>query len=411
MRGDLANCDLGKSFSEIRCFFKGGSSWSDGTPITKADVLATYALFAETDLNKRLQSALSKTVIEDAGESVVFRTSSANVDLLDVFTVPIMNERAAKAVRDGSWRPESGPFSGPYVFERRETEEGSQSERVVFHLNPTFSGSPYVARYVLRFFSDRNALLAAKDTLNAVYPNRSVGATSSPRFAPLTLSLPEFVGLFANASEVPLEVRSLALSIIGNAELATVKAAGRPVLNPFFTEETLVPVSETKNPEEIMSKIGFFKKAALEERAKKPVSAPTKANRYFESPTDAPTYVGGDSDDLLISGSVPENVTEVYVNDYRLQGFVAKSGKFYYRAKASFGTLKEGKNEYVLSFVENGVKTKKESLVVEYVKDSETREKRKSELRAAAEAAARPVVSTGASRYADLVPNGYYDES
>jgi hypothetical protein len=34
MQGDLANCDLGKNFSEIRCYVKDGARWSDGTPIT-----------------------------------------------------------------------------------------------------------------------------------------------------------------------------------------------------------------------------------------------------------------------------------------------------------------------------------------------------------------------------------------
>lgn len=123
MQGDLANCDLGKNFSEIRCFFKGEAKWSDGTPITKDDVLATYALFSETETNKRLQSALAKTTVEDSGDAIVFKTQNPNVDLLDVFTVPIISTKTAEAVREGTYRPESGPFSGPYVFEKRETED------------------------------------------------------------------------------------------------------------------------------------------------------------------------------------------------------------------------------------------------------------------------------------------------
>lgn len=71
----------------------------------------------------------------------------------------------------------------------------------------------------------------------------------------------------------------------------------------------------------------------------------------------------------------------VYVNDYELKNFVANSGKFYYRAKVSIGTMKEGKNSYVLSFkTADGKKTEQETLVIEYVKDAEAREIRRKEL-------------------------------
>jgi hypothetical protein len=74
-------------------------------------------------------------------------------------------------------------------------------------------------------------------------------------------------------------------------------------------------------------------------------------------------------------------VNAVYVNDYELKNFVANSGKFYYRAKISIGTMKEGKNSYVLSFkTADGKKTAQETLVIEYVKDAETREIRRKEL-------------------------------
>ena len=78
----------------------------------------------------------------------------------------------------------------------------------------------------------------------------------------------------------------------------------------------------------------------------------------------------------------------MYVNDYALKNFVAKSGKFYYRAKISIGTMKEGRNTYSLSFKDaSGKKSVKESLVIEYVKDPAARETRRAELAAADKAA------------------------
>ena len=52
MEGDLANCNLGKNFSEIKCYIKNDALWSDGTSITKEDILATYSMFQNDDMNK-----------------------------------------------------------------------------------------------------------------------------------------------------------------------------------------------------------------------------------------------------------------------------------------------------------------------------------------------------------------------
>ena len=54
MVGDLANCDISKNLAEVRCYFKSGAVWSDGSKIGPEDVLATYSLLAETDTNKKL---------------------------------------------------------------------------------------------------------------------------------------------------------------------------------------------------------------------------------------------------------------------------------------------------------------------------------------------------------------------
>ncbi|MDQ1343384.1 MAG: bac 5 protein, partial [Patescibacteria group bacterium] len=136
MQGDLANCDLGRNFSEIRCFFKQGANWSDGTPITKEDVLATYALFSETNVNKTLQSALAKTTVEDDGEAIVFKTANPNVDLLDVFTIPVVSVKMAEKIRSGSFSMESDAvYSGKFILEGRTSEAGKSGEKITVMTN------------------------------------------------------------------------------------------------------------------------------------------------------------------------------------------------------------------------------------------------------------------------------------
>lgn len=66
MEGDLANCNLGKNFSEIKCYVKNDATWSDGTPVTKEDILATYSLFQTTEVNKTASKLLAGITITDA---------------------------------------------------------------------------------------------------------------------------------------------------------------------------------------------------------------------------------------------------------------------------------------------------------------------------------------------------------
>lgn len=426
MQGDLANCDLGKNFSQIRCFLKEGAKWSDGTPITKADVLATYALFAETDLNKRLQASLAKTTFEESENALVFKTANPNVDLLDVFTVPVVSVKMAERLRAGTFSPDSDAvYSGPFVFEKVETEESKGTQKLSIVTNPNADAGHFVSKFVFRFFPDVESLVASKDSLNLIYPNRAMGAVPSPRFATLNLLLPEFVGLFANASRLSEEFRRQLLFLIGNSKIP-VSGNDRPVANPFFTEESITPEPETKNQEELFAKIGFFKKTSLLAEAEKAVresakknSAPAE-NRYFSFPSSKKTFVGGDVEEILISGNVPATATEVYINDYKLQGYVPKSGKFYYRAKTSIGTLKEGTNTYALSFAEGGKKAYKETLTIEYVANAEAREKRKAELALAEAASAKNEKESEAelaselakvrSKFESLSPEGYYSK-
>lgn len=427
MQGDLANCDLGRNFSEIRCFFKQGAKWNDGTPLTKEDVVATYALFSETNVNKTLQAALAKTTVELDGDAIVFKTANPNVDLLDVFTMPIVSVKMADKIRAGTFSVENdATYSGPFVLENS-GPDGKGSEKVVVSTNPNAASEHLVSKFVFRFFPDAESLVAAKDSLNLVYPNRALPSVSSPRFATLNLLLPEFVGVFANAAKMPDELRRYVLSVVGAAKIGEkTPSAGQPVSNPFFTDESIVPTPDNKNYEELLSKLGYFKKTALvsdaekaakETAAKKTVSV--ASNRYFQSPSNKKTYVGGDSDDVLVSGVVPDSVTEVYVNDYALKNFVPKSGKFYYRAKISIGTMKEGKNSYALSFKDGtGKKAYRETLVIEYVTDAAARTARRAELAAADKAASVQESNSGAivtaeldkarAKYDALGNDGYY---
>ena len=350
MQGDLANCDLGKNLSEIRCYFKDGAKWSDGTPITKDDVIATYNLLDGNDSNPTIAAALGKMSISEENNAIVFRTDTPNIDLLDVFTVPIVRKDLTKKFESGTPKAEEMVYSGPYTFEKHDTDAAHSAEKIYLAENTHYSGEPkpYVSRYTIRFFSDKNALLAMKDSLHFIYPNKDIQTAPNGRFAEVNTLLPEYVMLFANTSRVPASLRSFVLFQLGNSNIFEEAAKlGKVVKNPFGGEDSTAPSLENPNVETTLANLGYFHPETLEKEllkaAEKKNTPPvnTSTLSYFTAPSKMKSSVVGDTEEVVISGNVPSGVEAVYINDYRLQSFRSGTKEFLYRAKTEIGNLKE----------------------------------------------------------------------
>ena len=174
MEGDLANCNLGKNFSEIKCYVKNDAKWSDGTPVTKEDILATYKMFQNDDLNKTAKKLLENITIDDQGEYIQF-SGKADVLVLDMLLYPIIQKGVVDKIKKDTFSVSENLSSGPYVFEKRESDEKTNSEKVSFIKNEkNKKEQTYIQRYVFRFFHDKNELVANKDSLNIVLPNSMV---------------------------------------------------------------------------------------------------------------------------------------------------------------------------------------------------------------------------------------------
>ena len=310
MQGDLANCDLGKKLSEIRCYFKPGSKWSDDTPITKDDVLATYDLLSGNNSNTALSSALEKMTITEEDNALVFRTNTPSIDLLDIFTAPIVRADIAKKLKSGTPKTEDMVYSGPYLFEKHESDSVHNSEKLNMLENPNYTGDvkPYISRYTIRFFTDKNALLSMKDSLHFIYPNKDITSAPTGRFAEVNTLLPEYVMLFANASRVPAALRSFVLFQIGNSNIFDEAAKlGKVVKNPFGGDETTVPVLENPNIETTLAGLGYFHPDALEKElnkandAKVQAAAPVNTLTFFTTPSKSISVVAGDAEEILLS--------------------------------------------------------------------------------------------------------------
>lgn len=171
MEGDLANCNLGKNFSEIKCYVKNDANWSDGTQVTKEDILATYDMLKNTDTNKIVKKLLENITIEDQGEYIRF-SGKADVLVLDMLLYPIIQKGVVDKIKNNGFSVSENLSSGPYIFEKRESDEKTGNEKISFVRNEyNKKDRTYIGRYVFRFFRDKNELVANKDSLNIVFPN------------------------------------------------------------------------------------------------------------------------------------------------------------------------------------------------------------------------------------------------
>ncbi len=380
MEGDLANCNLGKNFSEIKCYVKNDARWNDGTPVTKEDILATYQMFQHDDLNKTAKKILSGITIEDQGEYIQF-SGKADVLVLDMLLYPIIRKDIVEKIKKDSFSISENVSSGPYIFEKRETDDTTNHEKVSFVRNgKNIQKNIYIGRYIFRFFDDKNELIANKDSLNIIFPHNSIDTFSSPRFHTYKFILPEYISLFLNVEKLGPELRNIILGSLSGVRFASLdEETGRLLKNPFFTDESILPItSGTWNIETTLKNMGYFKKEVLSAQFSdvktEPKIVADEVYTYFESPSNKKYFVTKESD-FLISGNTPAGITGVFINDYRLRTFVPKDRKFYYRANVAIWTLKNGANTYTLAFEVQGKKIPKETMTIFLATTDEEREK------------------------------------
>lgn len=214
---------------------KNDNKWSDGSPITKDDIFATYLLFKETDINKPIKNILANITIQDQGDYIQF-SGKADILILDIFLYPIIQKDVAEKIRNGTFTLNSSLSSGPYVFEKREVEEKTGVDKIslIRNINASSSGT-YVEKYVYKFFRDPDTLLSNKDTLNIVYPTDKIETIPSARFSTYNYLLPQYIALFLNSEKLAPSLRTLLLSGIGNAKFTSLdEKKGKIIRDPFF---------------------------------------------------------------------------------------------------------------------------------------------------------------------------------
>jgi peptide/nickel transport system substrate-binding protein len=129
--------------------------WSDGRPVTGADVQFTYAALAHPEIASPFRDQAAEIEsIQSAGQTVVIRLRQADCSVLQSLRRPLLpSHRYAADLSDLRTNPlNAGPVvgAGPFLF--RERVPGRQ---IVLVRNPTYwKGPPHLAAWVLRVLPD-----------------------------------------------------------------------------------------------------------------------------------------------------------------------------------------------------------------------------------------------------------------
>ena len=88
---DIANCDI-ENLAYVECYLENNIKWSDQTSITTADIIATYKILQNTEVNPLIKSLLSETEIEEKDNVIVFKNKQRDINFLNVLFTPIVNK-------------------------------------------------------------------------------------------------------------------------------------------------------------------------------------------------------------------------------------------------------------------------------------------------------------------------------
>jgi peptide/nickel transport system substrate-binding protein len=188
----VENGGISEDYTTYTIKLKEGLTWSDGAPLTAADVVFTYQMIMDP-ANNMLQGTsirdalVSVEQVDDLTFTLTFNAAKpfpedmAGSPGLSTLLPAHIFQPIYEAEGSIEFAPENQDptvFSGPYVL-----TEWRRGESMTFEANPAFAlGQPQIARVIIRFFPDTDTQYAALQAGQLDFvPNVSEG--DKPRVA------------------------------------------------------------------------------------------------------------------------------------------------------------------------------------------------------------------------------------
>jgi len=454
---DLAQCDI-RNLSKIKCFLNDNINWSNWNKITIEDVIATYNIIKETNVNPVLKNKLVNIKITSTDSSIIFESKFTDINILTIFFQWIMPKNIIDeiniekikwnlSIKNWELSPENGIYSWKYKVSKVNKDEITGTTKVFLEKNIFYSNNPtYIDTIILKYYKDHITLLKDKSNINIYNDNNNLIGESIPRLENNKYILNQYVAAFLNKDKIEYpNLRNIILSTINQEKVleSVWKTNNKLIKSPFLNELDIKTLEIKNNLKYLLNTLWYHKKdfylldiwtQSLEIKPKNNEKYSSEGKIEINNNTSTSSWIlvstwsiseneinnilekdsktinltkiknsitleNYNSDSKLIIA--PEwidrynfirktpltlewksnkNISEVYINDYKLKNYNPIHEKFYYKISTTIWNINKWENIYNIYFVENWKKSLKETITIFYDSDKKTLEKKELDL-------------------------------
>ncbi len=367
---DLAQCDI-SNLSKIDCYLKNDVKWSDWSEITVWDVLATYNVLKNSNINPLMVTLLKDLTIDvnESSKLISFKKQTPTINELQILSQKIV----AKSVLDGIWSREltwkfnvsEWLYSWAYKVQSSNYDEASwvQTLNLTKNTNYNEEKNVLIKWYVFKIFWDITEMLKHKDIINIFFDDNEQLVDIIPRLEKKYYYPNSYLALFVNTLKIKEnDLRKYILSLVDQNELITstwkdYKAVTNPLLSWTWWE-----IKDEKldiNLEKLLNDRWYYSVEHLKlienENIDNQIQSAQKIEnsklKYIYAPfSDKFNFVDNENE-ILLSWKVWEySPSEIYVNGYKLQWYNVWDKDFFYKLKKDFKNISTWENKYKVEF-------------------------------------------------------------
>lgn len=382
---DLANCNI-KNLWYIECFLKDDIYWSNGEKITADDVIATYNILKNSDINNTLWALIKNTTIENRAWVITFSNKVKDINFITALFQPIVSKNVLDNIGNkelhGKFNPIDGVYSWPYIIETVSYDDSLWIQKLILTKNSFYKEKEILIwKYIYKIFKDQNHFLKHKDLMNVFFDKNKIIGDTLPRLAKNSYFLNQYNAVFINEERIKsTELRNFILGKIDVNNIVKNLWKSYKEVNSIFLNADSSQKYEIKNSniENIIKETWYYKKDYLaniivEENNKKQEVEKIVNNdlSYIISPVNK-KYSFSSENNILIEWKInSKSPDEIYINEYKLSAYKKWESSFYYRLRTDFNNMSAWVNNYKVYFITNGKKELIEEFIITYSSDKE----------------------------------------
>lgn len=425
---DLANCNI-KNLWYIECFLKDDIFWSNGEKITADDVIATYNILKNSDINNTLWALIKDTTIENRAGVITFSNKVKDISFLTALFQPIVAKNVLDNIGNkelyGKFNPIDGLYSWPYMVETVSYDDSLWIQKLILSKNEYYKEKEIlIAKYIYKIFKDQNHFLKHKDLINVFFDKNKIIGDTLPRLGKNSYFLNQYNALFINEERIKsVELRNFILGKIDANNIVKNLWKSYKEVNSIFLNDVGNHKSEIKNSniENLIKDLWYYKKDYLanimveENKQKNQTEKIENTNLTYITAPAQKKYAFSNENNILIEGKINSKTPdEIYINEYKLTAYKKGESIFYYRLRTDFDNLSAWVNNYKVYFVTNGKRELVEEFIITYSSDKEKLQKLEKEFNEKLEASQKEepinIDESNKQKILALQDNAFYDK-